>query len=191
MLLVGIFLVCYLAIALEHPLGVNKSASALFGAGVLWTIFVAMNGATPDTMQQLDETLTSAAKIIFFLMGAMAIVEVIDAHDGFDIVTSRLRATSLATLLVAICIVTFFLSAVLDNLTTTIVMVSLIRKMIDDRDIRLRFAAMIVIAANAGGAWSPMGDVTTTMLWIGGQVSATAIIKGLFMASVANLAVPL
>lgn len=190
-LLITIFLISYLAIALEHPLGISKSASALFAAGVLWTISFALNGATPDTMRQLDEFLTSAAKIIFFLMGAMAIVEVIDAHDGFEIVTTRLRASSLTSLLVSISVVTFFLSAILDNLTTTIVMVSLIRKIIDDRESRLLFVAMIVVAANAGGAWSPMGDVTTTMLWIGGQISATAIVKGLFLASVANMAVPL
>ena len=190
-LLIAIFLICYLAIALEHPLRISKSATALFGAGILWTCYVAMNGASAETMHQLDDTLASAAKIIFFLMGAMAIVEVIDAHNGFEVITSRIRATSLTTLLVSISIVTFFLSAILDNLTTTIVMVSLTRRIMDDRNTRLLFVSMIIIAANAGGAWSPMGDVTTTMLWIGGQVSAVAIIKGLFLASVVNLAVPL
>ncbi len=189
-LLIAIFLICYLAIAFEHPLRISKSATALFGAGILWTCYVVMSGSS-ETMHQLDDTLTSAAKIIFFLMGAMTIVEVIDAHDGFEVITSRLRTTNLNGLLVSICVATFFLSAILDNLTTTIVMVSLIRRIIDDRKIRLLFAAMIVIAANAGGAWSPMGDVTTTMLWIGGQITALAIIKGLFFASVANLIVPL
>jgi len=189
-LLIAIFLICYLAIAFEHPLRISKSATALFGAGILWTCYVAMSGPS-ETMHQLDDVLTSAAKIIFFLMGAMTIVEVIDAHNGFEIITSRLRATSLAGLLVSASIATFFLSAILDNLTTTIVMVSLIRKIIDDREIRLLFAAMIVVSANAGGAWSPMGDVTTTMLWIGGQISAPAIVKSLFLASVANLIVPL
>jgi Na+/H+ antiporter NhaD/arsenite permease-like protein len=190
-LLITIFMICYLAIAFEQPLGISKSASALFGAGLLWTVFVTLNGSTPDAMHGLDESLTSAAKIIFFLMGAMTIVEVIDAHNGFDIVTTRLRSNGLSQLLISISVVTFFLSAILDNLTTTIVMVSLIRKIVDDQKVRLLFVAMVVIAANAGGAWSPMGDVTTTMLWIGGQVSATAIIKGLFLASVVNLAVPL
>ena len=189
-LLIAIFLIRYLAIAFEHPLRISKSATALFGAGILWTCYVVMNGSS-ETMHQLDDTLTSSAKIIFFLMGAMTIVEVIDAHNGFEIITSRLRTTSLDGLLVAICVATFFLSAILDNLTTTIVMVSLNMRIIDDRKIRLLFAAMIVIAANAGGAWSPMGDVTTTMLWIGDRITAPAIIKGLFLASVANLIVPL
>jgi Na+/H+ antiporter NhaD/arsenite permease-like protein len=190
-LLIVVFLICYLAIALEHPLRISKSATALFGAGILWTSYITMNGASPETMHQLDDTLTSAAKIIFFLTGAMTIVEVIDAYNGFEIVTARLRATKLTNLLVSISLVTFLLSAILDNLTTTIVMVSLIKRIMNDRKIRLLFAAMIVIAANAGGAWSPMGDVTTTMLWIGGQISALAVVKGLFLASVANLVVPL
>lgn len=190
-LLIALFVLCYLAIALEHPLGISKSASALFGAGVLWTVFVIVNGATAETMHQLDESLTSAAKIIFFLMGAMTIVEVIDAHDGFEIVTTRLRASTLASLLISISVVTFFLSAILDNLTTTIVIVSLVRKLIDDRKTRLLFTAMVVIAANAGGAWSPMGDITTTMLWVGGQVNAVPIVTALFLPSVVNLAVPL
>ena len=187
--LVALFVLAYLAIALEHPLGVSKSASALFAAGLLWSVYALAGGTHADTA--LDESVTSAAKIVFFLMGAMTIVEVIDAHDGFDLITTRIHARGLVGLMWMLSIVTFFLSAILDNLTTTIVMVSMIKKILDEGEERLMFAAIIIIAANAGGAWSPMGDVTTTMLWIGGQISALAIVKGLFLASVVNLAVPL
>lgn len=189
--LVVIFVISYAAIALEHPLRINKSASALLGAGLLWTVY-GVAGAGPATVVgQLNESLASTAQIVFFLMGAMAIVEVVDAHDGFEVITSRIRTTRLSTLMWLIGVVTFFLSAALDNLTTTIVMISLIRKLLDKADDRLFFAAIIVIAANAGGAWSPIGDVTTTMLWIGGQITAIEIMKSLLLASLANLLVPL
>jgi Na+/H+ antiporter NhaD/arsenite permease-like protein len=185
------FVVAYLAIALEHPIGINKSASALLGAGVLWTIFAIASGGHAPVTDQLNESVASTAQIIFFLMGAMTIVEVIDAHNGFEIITSQIRTQSLAALMVLVCFVTFFLSAVLDNLTTTIVMIALVRKLLDDHDDRLFFAAMIVIAANAGGAFSPIGDVTTTMLWIGGQITPFNIVKSTFLAALANLVVPL
>lgn len=188
-LLTAIFLLVYLAIALEHPLGVSKSASALLGAALLWIVYAMTAG--DHAGNALDDSVTSAAKIVFFLMGAMAMVEMIDAHQGFDIITSRLRSASLPGLLWMFASITFLLSAVLDNLTTTIVMVSMTRKVLVDREDRLFFAAMIVVAANAGGAWSPMGDVTTTMLWIGGQVSALGIVKALLLPSIANLIVPL
>src|SRR5689334_16469396 len=121
----------------------------------------------------------------------MTVVEVIDAHDGFALITSRIRTQRLTGLLWLVSWATFFLSAIFDNLTTTIVMVSLMRKLLDRGDDRFLFSSMIVIAANAGGAWSPMGDVTTTMLWIGGQVTALRTMEGLFPASVVNLLVPL
>jgi len=124
-------------------------------------------------------------------MGAMAIVEVVDAHNGFEILTSRIKTTTLSGLMWLVGLVTFFLSAVLDNLTTAIVMVSLMKKLLEKRDDRLYFAGVIVIASNAGGAWSPIGDVTTTMLWIGGQITALEIMKGVFVASLASLLVPL
>jgi Na+/H+ antiporter NhaD/arsenite permease-like protein len=189
--LVLIFVVVYAAIALEHPLKISKSATALFGAGLLWTVYALSIGDHGRLGHELDETVTATARITFFLLGAMTIVEVIDAHDGFALITSRIRTRRLTGLLWLVAWVTFFLSAILDNLTTTIVMVSLIRKLLDRGDDRLLFASMIVIAANAGGAWSPMGDVTTTMLWISGQVTALGIIKALFPASVVNLLVPL
>jgi Na+/H+ antiporter NhaD/arsenite permease-like protein len=189
--LVVIFIIAYAAIALEHPLKVSKSASALFGAGLLWTVYALSTSDYGRLGHELDETLTATARITFFLLGAMTIVEVIDAHDGFALITSRIRTRRLTGLLWLVSWVTFFLSAILDNLTTAIVMVSLMRKLLDRGEDRLLFASMIVIAANAGGAWSPMGDVTTTMLWIGGQVTALGIIEALFPASVVNLVVPL
>jgi len=189
--LIIIFIIAYAAIALEHPLKVNKSASALIGAGLLWTIYALSTGDHHLVSEQLGESLTGTAQIVFFLMGAMTIVEVIDAHNGFDVITSRISTTKLTTLLWMVGFVTFFLSAVLDNLTTTIVMISLMKKLLDKHDDRLFFAGIIVIAANAGGAWTPIGDVTTTMLWIGGQITTLAIMKGVFLASMVNMIVPL
>jgi NhaD family Na+/H+ antiporter len=189
--LVMVFVLTYAAIALEHPLKVNKSASALIGAGLLWTLY-AFSGIQPQELSDhLGESLMSTAQIVFFLMGAMTIVEVVDAHDGFDVITSRIRTTDLSTLMWMVGFTTFFLSAILDNLTTTIVMVSLMKKLLDQREDRLFFAGIIIIAANAGGAWTPIGDVTTTMLWIGGQITTVEIMKGLFMPSLVNLLIPL
>lgn len=190
-LLVIVFVLAYSAIAFEHPLRVNKSASALLGAGIMWTVYAVATGNHHLVTEQLNENLAATAQIIFFLLGAMTIVELVDAHDGFEVITSRITTTSQSVLIVLIGVVTFFLSAMLDNLTTTIVMVSLTKKLLDNHDDRLLFAGIIVIAANAGGAWSPIGDVTTTMLWIGGEISSFGIIKSVFLASVANLAIPL
>ncbi|KAF0205898.1 MAG: Na+/H+ [Gallionellaceae bacterium] len=187
-LLVTIFVIAYAAIAFEHPLRVNKSAPALIGAGLLWTIYAAYTG---HVSEQLNESLSSTAQIVFFLMGAMAIVEVVDAHDGFDVITDKIKTTKMVVLLWLVGFVTFFLSAVLDNLTTTIVMISVCRKLLAEREDRLFFAGVVIIAANAGGAWSPIGDVTTTMLWIGGQITALAIIKGVFFPALVNILVPL
>ncbi|MDP2030805.1 MAG: sodium:proton antiporter NhaD [Thiobacillus sp.] len=189
--LVIIFIVAYAAIALEHPLNINKSASALIGAGLLWTIYALSTGDHHLVSEQLGESLMGTAQIVFFLMGAMTIVEVVDAHNGFDVITTRIKTTSLSTLMWLVGFVTFFLSAMLDNLTTTIVMISLMRKLLANHDDRLFFAGIIVIAANAGGAWSPIGDVTTTMLWIGGQITTLAIIEGVFLPSLISMMVPL
>src|SRR5687768_11575193 len=190
-LLVAAFVLTYAAIALEEPLRINKSATALVGAGALWTIYALWTGNAELVDEELSESLVETAQIAFFLMGAMTVVEVVAAHDGFDIITSRLKARTQATLLIFLCTVTFFLSAVLDNLTTTIVMVSLVKRLLSERHDRLLMAGMIVISANAGGAWSPIGDVTTTMLWIGGQVTSTAIVTRLFVPSLVNMLVPL
>jgi Na+/H+ antiporter NhaD/arsenite permease-like protein len=189
--IVVVFVIAYAAIALEHPLKVNKSASALIGAGLLWTIYALSTGDHHLVGEQLNESLAGTAQIIFFLLGAMTIVEVVDAHNGFEVITSRIKTTKLSTLMWLVGFVTFFLSSILDNLTTTIVMISLMKKLLDQHDDRLFFAGIIVIAANAGGAWSPIGDVTTTMLWIGGQITTLAIMKGVFLASMVNLLVPL
>lgn len=189
--LIIVFVLAYAAIALEEPLKVNKSAAALIGAGILWSVYALATGLPEIVDEELNESLIETAQIAFFLLGAMTIVEVIDAHDGFDVITSRLRARTMATLMLFICVVTFFLSAILDNLTTTIVMISLCKRLLAERTDRLLFAGMIVISANAGGAWSPMGDVTTTMLWIGGQVTTLAIVTKLILPSLANMIVPL
>jgi Na+/H+ antiporter NhaD/arsenite permease-like protein len=190
-LLVAVFVLAYAAIALEHPLKVNKTASALIAAGLLWTIYAVMGGDHHVVGENLTESLAATAQVVFFLMGAMTIVEVVDAHNGFEVITSRIRTTRQPALMWLIGIVTFFLSAVLDNLTTTIVMISLTKKLIDNHEDRLFFAGMIVVAANAGGAWSPIGDVTTTMLWIGGQITTLSIMERVFFPALINLAVPL
>jgi Na+/H+ antiporter NhaD/arsenite permease-like protein len=189
--LVIIFVLAYAAIALEHPLKVNKSASALIGAGLLWTIYALTSGDSHKVSADLNESLQAMAQIVFFLMAAMTVVEVVDAHNGFEVITSRIKTTKLSSLMWMVGFVTFFLSSILDNLTTTIVMVSLMKKLLGQREDRLFFAGIIVIAANAGGAWTPIGDVTTTMLWIGGQITTVAIMKGVFLASMVSLLVPL
>jgi len=189
--LVVIFVLAYAAIALEHPIRVNKSASALIGAGLLWTVYALMGGDSHQVTHNLTESLAATAQIVFFLMGAMTIVEVVDAHNGFEVITSRIKTNSQTTLMWLVGFVTFFLSAILDNLTTTIVMISLMKKLLGRHDDRLFFAGIIVIAANAGGAWSPIGDVTTTMLWIGGQITTLEIMKGVLIPSLINLIVPL
>ena len=189
--MIVVFVIAYAAIALEHPLKINKSASALVGAGLLWTIYALGTSDHHVITHQLGESLMGTAQIAFFLMGAMTIVEVVDAHNGFEVITKRIRATQLSTLMWLVGFVTFFLSAILDNLTTTIVMISLMRKILAKHDDRLFFAGIIVIAANAGGAWTPIGDVTTTMLWIGGQVTSLNIMESVFLPSIVCLIVPL
>lgn len=186
-----VFVLAYIAIALEHPIKINKSASALIAAGLMWTLY---SFASPEgvhhVVEQLTEKLGETAAIVFFLIGAMTIVEVTDAHGGFEVITKRIKAQKLSSLLWIIGFITFFLSSILDNMTTTIVMVALMKKLLKDHHQRLFFAGIIVIAANAGGAWSPIGDVTTTMLWIGGQITTVAIMKGLIIPSLINLIVP-
>ena len=189
--LIIIFVITYAAITLEHSIKINKSATALLGAGLLWTIYAVATGDHLLVSHQLTESIASTAEIFFFLIGAMTIVEVIDAHNGFEVITSRIKTKKLSHLLWIVGFLSFFLSAVLDNLTATIVMISLTRKLLQKQEDRLLFASMVVISANAGGAWSPIGDVTTTMLWIGGQITTLAIIKGLFLASLVNLIAPL
>ncbi len=177
------FILGYIAIALEHNLKINKAASALVTGVICWTIYISFQPDKHLVTEQLTEHLGEVSGILFFLLGAMTIVEIIDAHDGFQIITERIKTKNTVRLLWIISIITFFLSAILDNLTTTIVIVSLLRKLISDKEERLFFIGMTVVAANAGGAWSPLGDVTTTMLWIGGQITALNIIKQLVIPS--------
>ena len=186
---VFIFALGYLAIAFEHPLKINKTASALLTGVLVWVVFALVKGE--GELGQLSHHLGSTSEILFFLLGAMTLVELIDAHQGFRFVNQLIQTKNSAKLLWIVGIVTFFLSAALDNLTTAIVMVTLLRKLISDSQTRKYFVGVVVIAANAGGAWSPIGDVTTTMLWIGGQISALGIIKVLFLPALISLLVPL
>ncbi|MBL0328574.1 MAG: sodium:proton antiporter NhaD [Bacteroidetes bacterium] len=190
-LIISIFVIGYIAIAFEHPININKSATALLTGVLCWTVYILMGSDSHAINDQLTEHIGELSGILFFLMGAMTLVELIDAHDGFDVITSRITTTNKKKLLWIICTITFFLSAVLDNLTTAIVMVSLLRKLIDNKEDRLLFIGMVIIAANAGGAWSPIGDVTTTMLWIGGQITAPNIMLKLLIPSIICLIVPL
>lgn len=207
-LIVCIFILGYVAIAFEHTIHVNKAASAILTAIMLWVLLMfgvdsfsssspaiaAIHGheqAVHYVGEQLREHLAEIAEILFFLMGAMVIVELIDAHDGFRVITEKIKTNNAVKLLWIITILTFFLSSLLDNLTTTIVMISLVAKIVDDQKMRWYFAGLIVIAANAGGAWSPIGDVTTTMLWIGGQITASGIMLNVFLPSIVSTLVPL
>ena len=189
--LIIVFVLTYAAIALEERIKVNKSAAALLGAGLMWIVYALSLGNSPQVNDELNRSLVDTAQIAFFLIGVMTVVEVVDAHDGFAVITSRLRARSLGKLTVLITLITFVLSAVLANMTVAIVMVSLVRRLVREQRDRLMLAGMIVIASNAGGAWSPIGDVTTTMLWIGGRVTTGAIVGKLILPSIANMLVPL
>ncbi|HET6769964.1 MAG TPA: sodium:proton antiporter NhaD, partial [Chitinophagaceae bacterium] len=189
--IVTIFILGYLAITLEHGININKAASALVTGALCWTVYIMLADNKDVVAHQLTEHLGEISEILFFLLGAMTIVELIDIHDGFNIISNKIQQTNKRKLLWIISFITFFLSPIIDNLTTTIVMVSLIRKLIDDHEDRLLFTGIIVVASNAGGAWSPIGDVTTTMLWIGGQITASNIIIKLFLPSLICLIIPL
>lgn len=196
-----VFAIGYAFIALEHPLRINKAASSILMAVFLWTLLIVggealvelpagMNAVTAIEAH-LMEHLSDIGGILFFLLGAMTIVEIVDSHGGFEIITRYIHTTSQSKLLWILSITTFFMSAALDNMTTAIVMSTLLRKLVkDDHDIWF-FGGMIIIAANAGGAWSPIGDVTTIMLWIGGQITAANIVLKLFIPSLMCLIIPL
>ncbi len=189
-LMIVVFILGYIAIALEHPIKINKAASALITGVLCWTIYVLYSASPHAVTEQLTHHLGELSSILFFLLGAMVIVELIDSHHGFKVITRRIRTKSKSRLLFIIVTITFFLSALLDNLTTSIVMSSLITKLLQEKKDRLWFCGMIIIAANAGGAWSPLGDVTTTMLWIGGQITPLNIIKALILPSIAVCIIP-
>ena len=217
--MIVIFVLGYTAIALEHPLKVDKAASALILGTLIWVLYIFGAGEivpgldsfheylknTPeaahyDTITQirhfiveyeLIHHLGEISEILFFLLGAMTIVENVDTHEGFKVITDKIKTTNRVKLLWIISIITFFMSAALDNLTTTIVIIALLRKLIDDQKDRWFFVSMVVIAANAGGAWSPIGDVTTIMLWIGGQITAARIVIDVFLPSLVTMLLPL
>lgn len=184
------FVIGYIAIAFEHKLKLNKAASALLTGVLCWTIYALQKDTPHIAGEELIGHLGEISSILFFLLGAMTIVELIDSHGGFDIITQKITTTSKQKLVLIITVLTFLLSALLDNLTTAIVMTSLSSKILTEKEDKFWFAGMIVIAANAGGAWSPLGDVTTTMLWIGGQVSALNIMKQLILPSLAVCIIP-
>ncbi|GAB3996358.1 sodium:proton antiporter NhaD [Spirosoma daeguense] len=190
-LLISCFVIGYVLITLEHSIRVNKTATALITGVLCWTIYILVSSDHESVIHHLGEHLASTSEILFFLLGAMTVVELIDVHDGFTVITDRIASRNIRTLLWIISLLSFFLSALLDNLTTSIVMVSVARKLIRNPEQRQVVAGMIIIAANAGGAWSPIGDVTTTMLWIGGQVSTVNIIRTLLLPSLVAMLVPL
>ena len=187
----AVFIIGYLFIATEHFIKINKGATALLTGVLCWTVYVLGLPDGHEVGAKLMEQAADIAGILFFLMGAMTIVEIIDAHSGFDMVTAILSAGSKRKLFWLVGITSFFLSAVLDNLTTTIVMVALLSRILPKREDFLLFIGIVIIAVNAGGAWSPIGDVTTTMLWIGGQITSMSIIKSLLLPSIACAAIPL
>ena len=190
-LMIIIFILGYLAIALEHPLKIDKAASALIIGGLGWGLF-AFSGVDHHHMNEhLSHHLVDIGEILFFLLGAMTIVELIDAHQGFSIITNKITTNNKVALMWILSLITFFFSATLDNLTTAIVMSALLAKLIKDKKDLWMFAGVIIFTANAGGAWSPIGDVTTIMLWIGGQVTASNIITSIFIPSVICAVVPL
>lgn len=190
-LILTVFGLGYLAIIFEHVIKVNKTAIALLIAVLCWVIYFATTIAPVDQdLLILGKHVSDVSQIIFFLIGAMTIVELIDSHKGFKVITSLIRTNSKRKMIWIVAILTFFLSAVLDNLTTTILMISLLRKMIPIRHERFLLSCIVVIAANAGGAWTPIGDVTTTMLWINGQLSSLSVMKALFLPSIVSLLIP-
>jgi Na+/H+ antiporter NhaD/arsenite permease-like protein len=187
-LLIIVFVAGYALIALEHKAGINKTATALLTAVACWVLVSWQQGHVAD---KLSEHAQGAAQIVFFLMGAMTIVQLMETHGGFRLVANAITTKDKRILLWVISFMTFFLSAVLDNLTTAIVMTTLMFGLVEEEEERLIFASMIVIAANAGGAWTVIGDVTTTMLWMGGRVSSLRIMQMLFIPSLISMLVPL
>ena len=190
LLIVCVFILGYVAITLEHAIHINKAASALITAVVCWTIVILNTSETDTVVASLSHHLSETSEIIFFLLGAMTIVELIDAHDGFQYITDKIKTNNKTKLIWLISIITFFLSAILDNLTTAIVMISILNKLIEDKKTKWLLLGLVIISSNAGGAWSPIGDVTTTMLWIGGQITPLNIIKETFLASFVCMLIP-
>lgn len=214
-LIIFVFIFGYIGITLEHPLKMDKTVPALLMAAVMWAllavgfhegmfnvidghenVFSFLGGHDNEHAEEgftnlLLHHLGKTSEILVFLIGAMTIVEIIDLHRGFDVLKSWIRTKSKKKLLWIMAILGFILSAIIDNLTATIVLVTLLRKLIPNKTDRLWYAGMIVVAANAGGAWSPIGDVTTTMLWIGKRVSAGALVVKLIIPSIVCMVIPI
>lgn len=191
-LLIIFFCLGYSAIIFEFQIKANKTAIALFLAAILWVVFfISSQNTLSENLNTLSHHISSISQILFFLLGAMTLVELIDSHNGFYVITRLIRAKSKRYMLWIICGLCFCLSAVLDNLTTTILMISILKKLIADAKERLLLACMVVVASNAGGAWSPIGDVTTTMLWVNGQISSTAVMRAVFIPSILAALIPI
>lgn len=189
-LIIILFLVGYLIIAMEHSFSINKSGTALLVGVLCWTVY-ALHATDTHFTDSLSHHLSEISEILFFLLGAMTIVELIDAHDGFDLITEKITTTNKRYLLVIVSVLAFVLSAVLDNLTTAIVMATVVKKLIPEKTDRYYFLGLVIIAANAGGCFSPIGDVTTTMLWVANKLTPITIITTLFIPSLVCMLVPL
>src|SRR5690606_4467011 len=190
-ILLTIAILGYLAVILESPLKIDKTISALLTGSLCWIIIAVFQHDQYLIAEKLIEYFGEISGLLIFLLGAMTIVELIDIHKGFTVITHRIRTKSVYSLLWIVALITFFMSALLDNLATAIIMVTLLKKLMPKGQVRMILAGVVVIAANAGGAFSPIGDVTTTLLWIGGQVSASKIVVSLFIPSLMVLLVPL
>ena len=202
--IVSVFILGYLCIALESVLKINKAAIALFMFVICWTFYMVNpmpyliasgytggeEGMLAHIRHIIESHLGETAETLFFLMGAMTIVEIVDSNGGFNFVRNALRTTSKRKLMWRMAFLTFILSAILDNLTTSIVMIMLLHKLVSNHNDRLVYASMIIIAANSGGAFSPIGDVTTIMLWIGNMITTGGVIKEIFIPSLISMVVP-
>ncbi|MCX6258062.1 MAG: sodium:proton antiporter NhaD [Bacteroidia bacterium] len=190
-IIIIIFVAGYFGIAIENKLQVDKAATALVTGVLCWLIYFFSASSIATSESELLHHLGEIAAVLFFLLGAMTIVEVVDSHNGFNIITDSIHTRSKTKLLILVTVITFILSAILDNLTTAIVMTSLCGKLIHEKKNRIWFVSMVIIAANAGGSWSPLGDVTTTMLWIGGQITPISIIIKTLLPGIAVVVIPL
>lgn len=184
-----LFALGYMCIALEHRIKIDKSATALAMFAVIWSVYALASGDA-DTGSKLLEHLGSTCETLVFLIGAMTIVDLIDRNGGFSIITDHITSRNKITLLWTLAFITFFMSAVLDNMTTTIIMIMMLRKLVPTLRDRWIYAGVIIIAANTGGAWSPIGDVTTIMLWMRGNVTAGSLILYLMVPCLVSMVIP-
>ena len=188
--IIFIFIVGYVMVAMENVTKINKAAVSLLMAVLCWTLFYIGFGASPEHVSAFTKALGETSEILFFLLGAMVIVEVVDNNGGFSFVREKLVSKTKVALLWKLTLITFFLSAILDNMTTAIVMTMVTNKLISDRKDKLYYAGMIIVAANSGGAFSPIGDVTTIMLWVKGNISTFGVMKALFIPALVSVLVP-